>query len=171
MDQCLEASTDFIYPYRIETLEVLEWATELKDSWKLNYYRALNYLAVGRDKEAAEILVACGNNPDSWVFYLVRSRIEMIPDKRVEDLKEAVDLAPEEWRTWKWLVDYLIDFQEYEQSLGYAEKAQAKFPDNFTIRFNYSRALYHNWKFEECIDILDNTVILPFEGSNESRRV
>ncbi|MFC2125384.1 DUF5107 domain-containing protein [Bacteroidota bacterium] len=171
MDQCLESSPEFVFPYRIETLKMLEWATNLKDSWKLNYYLALNYQAIGRDIEAAEILTSCGGDPDYWVFYLVRAEIEMDPEHRLADIKEAFDLAPEVWRTSNRIVRHFVNNQEYDHALEYAEKAFTKFPDNNTIGFIYAKSLLYNGKYEKCIEILNNMNILPFEGSFESRLV
>ena len=171
LDKCLESSPQFVFPYRIETLKILDWATELKDSWKFDYYRALNYLAVDRNIKAVEILTSCGGNPDYWVFYLVRSEMEMDPEHRLKDIQEALDLAPDEWRVWHWIVNHFLDFQDYEQAIEYAAQAFTKFPNNSTIGFNYAKSLLHDQKYADCIEILKNMEILPFEGSYESRQV
>ena len=171
LGRCLDASPQFVFPYRIETLEILEWATELKDSWKFDYYKALNLQALGRNIEAAEILTSCGGNPDFWVFYLVRAEMEMDPEPKLKDLREALDLAPEEWRTWHRIVQHFFNFRNYGPSMEYASQAFTKFQQNSTIGFNYAKSLLHNQKYAECIEILNNLKILPFEGSYESRQV
>ena len=49
-------SPAFVFPFRRETIAVMEWASAQHNSWKLGYYLALNYWAVDRTDEAAHLL-------------------------------------------------------------------------------------------------------------------
>ncbi len=167
LKQVAGESPAFVFPYRTESLAPLQWAVSQNDSWKVKYYLALNYYALQRDKEAIDMLVACGDQPDYAPFYLTRSRLV----KGDKDLLRANKLAPEEWRTWTYLIEYFEKNSNYEQQLTYAKQAAQKFKDNYTFQFALAKALMNNKKYQESIDILKKLTVLPFEGSGEGHEV
>jgi len=171
--KAIASSPEFVFPYRLECLELLNWAQDQVDSWKLKYYMALNYAAIGRNQEAKDLLLACGNQPDNWVFYMTRADLsqDIHEDQQLQDLTKAFELAPESWRSWNRLISFYEDKKKFELALDLSKKAYRTFPDNYTLGFQYAKALFDVGRYENCIDILNNIHILPFEGSFESRMV
>lgn len=172
-DKALGASPEFVFPYRPESRTMLKWANEQRDSWKLNYYLALNQAALNHPEEASRLLASCGNEPDSWVFYITRADLTegINPDTRSQDIMKAWELAPESWRTWARLIRHYENEDQYDKALTIARKAYDKFPENYSLGFQYAKALLNTGEYEACIEILKKTHILPFEGSYESRVV
>ena len=169
----MEASPEFVFPFRPETLEVLEWAREEKPSWKLDFYQALDYEGLGEHDKSMELLRSLGDRPDNWVFYLTRAELPGTEDtvQQEKDLKKANALDPDSWRTWDKLARFYLIHQEYDQAVYVAKNAAKKFPDNYNIGFLYAKTLLGAGNYQQCIHILKNMEILPSEGARESRRV
>lgn len=167
----INTSPDGVFPYRTETLEALTWATSLSDHWKFRYYLALNSYALQRQEEAVRLLQACGDQPNYAPFYLTRSRLMTNPSAALADLTRANRLAPGEWRTWKYLIDYYERAGDYPQTLVWAEKGAGKFKNNYTLGFEYAKALLNNARYDAAAKLLKTLYILPFEGSDEGHAV
>ncbi|MEK6477168.1 DUF5107 domain-containing protein [Catalinimonas sp. 4WD22] len=164
---------DFVAPFRSETLKVLEWAVNQQKQWKLHYYLGLNYWAKNQLEKAAEQFKACGEQPDYAPFYLSRADLlEKTEGKdKEEDLRKALTLDEGFWNSWHLLLQYLNRQEKYEEELKMAEQANRKFPDNYVIGMDYAQALLHNEKYEQCIALLDNIQVLPYEGASEGRAI
>jgi tetratricopeptide (TPR) repeat protein len=171
--KCIEASPAFVFPYRLESLEMLEWAVKMQSSWKLDYYLALIFSGLGRTDEAADLFKAQGDNPDYWVFYLARTILVdgQTPDQQHSDLERAMDLAPESWRTWEALIQFYLNSEHPQLAVEWSKKATREFPDNYTLGFLYAKALLNTDNYQDCINVLNGIQILPFEGATESRRI
>jgi hypothetical protein len=167
----ISTSPDGVFPYRTETLEALAWAEQLSGHWKFRYYLALNSYALQRPADALRLLQACGDQPGYAPFYLTRSRLITDPSAVLADLTRANRLAPGEWRTWKYLIDHYEQAGDYAQQLAWAQKAAGKFKDNYTLGFDYAKALVSNNRYEEAAKVLKTLHILPFEGSDEGHAV
>ncbi len=90
-----QMSAEFIFPYKIEDLEVLQWAEKVEPSWKLNYYSALIHWHLG-DTDLAEKLLDNCNNVDFAPFYISRAMLKK-GDERLSDLLKAESIQPD-WR-------------------------------------------------------------------------
>ena len=166
------ASPAFVSPYRREELTALEWAASVNQHWKLKYYLALNYWAVERKEDAIRLFKECGAQPDFAPFYLTRSSLlKEDGTQTLADLKKANQLSADDWRTWSALVDYYEKNKDYSQSLSVATNAHKKFKDNYTLSMQYARQLLNSGKYEESINVLNTTTVLPFEGAGEGRAV
>ena len=69
----LEASPEFVFPYRTETMKVLDWAAKQSPSWKTDYYSALILWNRGRNEEALDLLENLGDEPQFVPFYYSRA--------------------------------------------------------------------------------------------------
>ncbi len=169
----ITASPEFVFPYRLETLDMLAWAKTLKPSWKLDYYQALAYAAVDRNEEAVELLTALKDQPGSWVFYQTRATFlaGTDPEQQKHDLIRARDLAPESWRTWDQLIRYYLANHAYTLAADLAGEASGKFPDNFILGALHARALVKAGAYQQSIKILKNIHILPSEGTTAGHNV
>ncbi|MCK5471328.1 MAG: hypothetical protein KAI99_22545, partial [Cyclobacteriaceae bacterium] len=173
LSKSIASSPEYVFPYRLESLEMLEWARKQKPSWKIDYFLALAYAGVGRVDEAVELLTALNEQSDFWVFY--QTRAALLGDANLEqqkaDLQKANELAPESWRTWNQLIQFYLANKEYAVAADLSKKATEKFPDSYTIDFLYAKALLKVGSYQQCIDILKDIQILPFEGARVSRNV
>ena len=73
LNEVASESPAFVFPYRTETVSVLNWAMSKNNNWKFKYYLALNYGAKGREADCNELLLECGQEPDFTPFYLTRA--------------------------------------------------------------------------------------------------
>lgn len=163
---------DFVFPYRRETLDVLEWAVKTHPHWKFNYYLALNYQSVGQKENAAHWLKACGNDPDYAPFYLTRySLLESTPEQKEAELLQAINYGPEDWRVRNQLIEHYHQAGNFEKALAAAETAWADFRDNYTIGMWYARQLLLAHRSEESMKILNQIHVLPYEGASQGRIV
>jgi predicted Zn-dependent protease len=167
----VSAPIDFVFPYRSETVPVLEWALSKDSSWKLRYYLGLIYWGKNRMGEAADQMKSCASEPDNAVFYLTRADLlnKFNGTDRRSDLEKAMELSPEDWRVWSQLIAYHEGAGNSEEAEKLASKASKKWPDNYNLGLAYAQSLLNNKRYGNCIDQLAQIHILPFEGAEESR--
>ncbi len=171
LEEVTGESPAFVFPFRTETASALEWAVKNNRHWKLKYYLGLNYWAIQRNKDAMELFRACGQEPDYAVFYLSRAFLERSYNKDLVegDLRTALKLGPDEWRTYNRLIDYYMEKQDYPQALSVSAEATRKFSKNSTLALQYATALLNTGDYAACIKILGGLHIIPFEGSSEGK--
>jgi tetratricopeptide (TPR) repeat protein len=165
----------FVFPYRLETIPILDWAMKQHMSWKPAYYLGLIYWHIGRIEAARELLEQCGDTPEFAPFYLVRGMLFQHENTPVclscSDFNRAVQLNPEEWRTWHYYINFLQSRNDLQQQFIYAKKACERFPENPVIGIDYAKALLHADKPADCLDLLEKVVILPQEGAHEGHDI
>ncbi|MEZ5042735.1 MAG: DUF5107 domain-containing protein [Saprospiraceae bacterium] len=164
---------DFVFPFRRETIKVLEWANAKYDHWTLKYYLALNYWGKDRLAEAATLLKECQQTPDNATFYLTRADLLQKTETKDawQDLQKALELAPDNWRAQRAKTAYLQSHKEPAQAMAYAQKVYQQFPGNNAIGMDYARALIAAEQYDASIKILKAQNVLPFEGASEGRRL
>jgi len=171
LNKAISASPAFVFPFRNENVEVLEWAKTQNSSWKTKYYIGLIYWSKGQMEVAKKNFKSCENQSDFYAFYL--SRFELLngePGYNGEaDLIKAHELSPTEWRCFKALSDYYEENQKYDQALEWAKKGYSQFPDNYILAYQCSKSLLITGKYKEALDILIKTTILPNEGASYGR--
>jgi len=173
LKEALDLSAALVFPFRQETAEILKWAEAKKPHWKTKYYLALVYLSKDRVEDAREMLNACGSEPEFAPFYLTRGnllRSEKSPDA-LRDYKRALELGKGEWRTYRALIDYRIEWFEYAEALATAKSAAEQFPGSYIALFDYARLLVLNHQPVASLAILDTLTVLPFEGASYARQV
>ncbi len=166
-------SVDFVFPFRRETLPVLEWANEQNNHWSYKYYLGLNYWGRNRVTEAAALFKACAQEPQQAIFYITRAHLlHKIEGTSAEtDLQMALKLDPQQWRFHDALIDHYGNQGQYQQQLKLAAKAHKKWPQSYNLGLSHARSLLKNQKYPEAIKVLDRLQVLPFEGASASRRV
>jgi predicted Zn-dependent protease len=170
LERARRASPRLVYPFRSESIPVLKWALAQRRDWKTLYYLALVEWSLGRQAEAAGLLAECKSLPDYGPFYLARAelaaRMGRPPD---EDLRRALDLAPEEWRTWLALARRHSAASSYREALDVAKRGFENFPGNYMLGMEYAKALIDNNQCGAAAEVLDRLVVLPYEGASEGR--
>jgi tetratricopeptide (TPR) repeat protein len=171
LKQVAGESSAFVFPYRTESLLPLQWAVSQNDNWRFKYFLGLNYYTLQRDKEAIDMFNACGDQPDYAPFYLTRSRLLKDQSQIAADLSKANKIAPNEWRTWSFLIEHFEKTGNYGQELTYAQQASQKFKDDYTLGFALAKAQMNNKQYKASIQTLRQLSVLPFEGSGEGHEV
>jgi len=173
LERAIQASPRLVFPFREETVPVLEWAlTQKRESdWKTPYYLALIAWSKGRYDAAANLLNECKNLPDYGPFYLARAGLtkQRGLEPSLEDYTRARDLAPTEWRTWLALSRRYSELSNSGLSRDTAEMGFRKFPENFVLGMEYARSLVDTKQFQAALDVLDRLVVLPYENASEGR--
>lgn len=170
--QALEASPEFVFPYRTETLGVLDWASEKLPSWNTGYYAALILWNRGRNKEALEHLETWKNEPEFVPFYYSRACLRgLYTDEGLKDMQRALAIDPGQWRIYRELANIYNRHGDFESALEVAEKGHAEFPGNFILDIVYSKALTNMGQYEKSLDVLGSTDILPYEGERSAQNI
>jgi tetratricopeptide (TPR) repeat protein len=173
VNEAASSSPAFVFPYRTETVPVLEWALTKNSSWKFKYYLALNYLAIQRDAEAMDLFRACAQEPDYAPFYLARAALMRPRDtnQQLTDLQKAQTLAPDDWRTTNRLIDYYEANKNSKMALAVSTPAYKKYKDNPSVAVKHAIALINNGQYASSLKVLDGIYILPDEGARQGKVV
>ncbi|GJM28048.1 MAG: hypothetical protein DHS20C17_06830 [Cyclobacteriaceae bacterium] len=171
LEQVKKSKVEFVFPFRRETIAVLEWAERTDNHWKFKYYLGLVYWGKDRLSEAARLMNMYRFNPDEVVFYLSRALLlnEFDGTDQLQDLEKAMNLDSDNWRVWSNMVEYYSKQGNYEKELELADMAFKKWPENYDLGLSYARSLLHNKQYSKCISQLKKFQILPFEGAGGSR--
>jgi tetratricopeptide (TPR) repeat protein len=171
LEKAIAAPVDFIFPFRDETVNVLEWAQTQNKNWKNSYYLGLIFWSKGQVEEAEKYFRSCEMQPDFYAFYL--TRFELLNRKSnyngETDLLKALQLAPNEWRTVMALSTFYEDSQQYEKALEWAQKGNTQFPGNYILTYQFAKSLLISGEYKEALKMLTKTNILPNEGASYGR--
>ena len=172
LELALEASPEFVFPYRSETLMVLDWAAKQVPSWKTDYYSSLILWNRGRNEEALGLLEKWGEEPEFTPFYYSRACVKgLYSDAGLADMKRALAVDPGQWRIYKELANIYSQRNELSSALEISEKGHNNFPGNFILDIGYSKALTNTGHFEKSLEIITNANILPYEGERSAQRI
>ncbi len=169
IEKANELSAQLVFPFRNNSVEVLNWVINQSEHWKPRYYLGLIYWSRNNLARAKELFDACGE-PDFSPFYATRASLEQ-GESFASDLKKAAQLNPAEWRYGKMLVNHFIDKKNYAEALVTAQEYRTKFPQDFRISMLLAKALLLNKQYKACSDLLDKTTILPYEGATDGRQL
>jgi len=166
-----EQSPYLVFPFRYETVEVLKWATTESNNWKGKYYLALIYQKHGQLERTKELFTACEEEPVYAPFYLTRAKVFKATDlsRAITDTRTAIKLDDKDWRGWLLLSKLYNNKGEYQNSFSAIETLYKHDPNDYRFAVPYAQALYRFGKYEECISILDEIEVLPFEGASNGR--
>ncbi len=173
LDQVIDAPIDMVFPYRIQSLPVLKWATEKRDNWKLYYYLAHNYLAIGSRDLGIDMLYELGDRPNPDIFYRFRAAIPSNHsfEKRQHDYSKALQLQPKDWKVWEENILFHLQNQSYTEALRLSKKAYQTFTDNYNIGLAHANALLNTKHYDEVLRVLSKIQVLPYEHASESRQI
>jgi len=167
LERALKADPEYVFPYRTETLPVLEWASVQNPSWITDYYSALILWNRGRKVEAKKLLMKWGDEPDKVPFYYSRACLAGLnSDAGLEDMKRALSIDPGQWRIYRVMADIYNQRGDYASALAMTAEGHLKFPGNYILDLAYSKYLTLNENHEQSLEILRDINVLPFEGEN-----
>ena len=171
LEEAIEMSPHLVFPFRLETIPVLQWAQQKNNSWKTNYYLGLIYWKIEQQEKAKLAFEACGNLPDYGIFYTSRGILFEEEGAVKEDFERAVDLSKEEWRTWYYLSTYYEKTNAFDQQLGVSERMYARFQDNPGVGIAHAKALLNSGQYNKCLKVLAEVNVLPAEFSNSGHGI
>ena len=168
----LNASADFVFPYRDETLVMLEQLRTINDHWKLRYYTSLIYWKKGCVEKAEELFLENGDEPDYAPYYLAKADIFKDNDElRKDALEKARIHDSKSWRVNNaWVEEYLND-GDYALAADLAKKVFRENPERSVLGLNYAIALLNLGEYKKCISFLESFELIPFEGATMGRNV
>lgn len=171
LQKALDASSDFVFPFRKENLGILQWANKNSKDWKPKYYLGLLYWSLGDLESSKELFKQCGNEPDSYSFYISRKKLFRDDDSynSEKDLLKSFDLGKSDWRTSQYLIDYYLDINDVDKALKSAEIGTSLFPSNDILKYQYATCLLSKGEYAACRNILEKTTIIPSEGARYGR--
>lgn len=149
------------FPFRRETLPVLEKAVRTDGHWKFRYLLAAMRAFFGFDDEAKRLLESCGDEPDESVFYQYRAT-HRTGAAMLADLDRAKALG-DSWRLGRQYLEHYEQTEDWPMLLKVSAEYDAKFPGRDPISLVYARALLKLGRFRDCMDYLSKLRILPSE--------
>ncbi|MEO6812433.1 MAG: tetratricopeptide repeat protein, partial [Ginsengibacter sp.] len=156
-----------VFPFRIETVPVTEWAVNKSPNWKSHYYLALIY-SFHEHKAKALQLLEDERAPDNFApYYVLRSRLRDSSDVQniQSDLSKAQQIDKNDWRYGKYLTEFLLSQKRFDSALMVIEPYYKKDKENYMAGLLYARCLMLNNNYNAAEKIFDHINILPYEGA------
>lgn len=168
IEKANELSPEFVFPFRPETLKVLDWAASVAPHWKIDYYRSLIY-RVGQNKTKALELLEKQEAKGFAPFYLTRAFLKK-GKERLLDLQKAEQIEAS-WRVGLALVNYYAEQKQWPELVETGKRYLRDYPDNYYIGLKYAQALCEIGRYKDCISLLKKMHVLPNEGAYAGRAV
>lgn len=170
LHKALAASPKLVFPFRHETITVLQWASKQENNWKTKYYLALILWSKGRSDEALKLMNAVGNNPGYAPFYLTRAKLRGDDNalENLADLKYALKLDKGQWRTYMTLGNWYMSNDRMEKALNILDIGHKRFENNFYLDVKYASALLKSGNYKKSFELLNKTHLLPSEGARRA---
>ncbi len=172
MKKGVEKSPELVFPFREETLIILNQLNKINDDWKLKYYASLIYWKKGLVGQAIDLMKQCGNEPDYAPFYLAKAKLcDDDPVVKKEAILKAISLEGTDWRVNHALINQLIVENKFEEAAQLSSSALEDKPEMAVLGISYTTALLKSEEYRKCLDFLESFEVLPYEGANEGRNI
>ena len=164
---------DFVLPYRRQTIPVLEWSISQNSSWKLKYYLAQNYIAVGLKEKGLQILEELDSTPTSDIFYRFRAKLKKGKgyENELLDYQRAYVLNAYDWKLNEDFIQFYLANNKFQEAVKLSSKAYKNFPTNYNIALAHAKSLLNTDRHEKVLNVLKTIQVLPFEHASESRNI
>jgi len=162
------ASPRLVFPSRIESVAVMEWASRQTSSWLPRYFLALLRSTQGYSVQG--MFTEIGSAHSFAPFYAARAELtkESNPASALADLQRAAQLEPTEWRYGRLLAERAMADSHFTDAVRIASGYYQHAPRNSALGMLYARALLKNGESDAARRLLDTLVVLPYEGSGEA---
>lgn len=173
LQKAVSASPFLSFPFRDESVPIMEWAVQKKKDWKSKYYLGLIYWHKKNLVKANDLFQQCGTEPDFAPFYAGRANLmdESKGEQKIADLQYAIQLDKKQWRYHKLLTEQYIHQKKYDQALLVVEPYYRGHPGDYIMGMLYAKTLLLNKKYRESDVVLTKLNIIPFEGATEGREL
>jgi tetratricopeptide (TPR) repeat protein len=161
------ASPAFVFPFRLESIPVFEWAARQRPAWQPDYFLALIRWHLGDLAQARRLLAAAGEDPRFAPFYAARA--QLAKDNGVRDLQRAAQLDPAQWRYGAMLARHYLKRDDPAAALAVAADYARRFPANDTLALLRAKTLLLTGQHQAAAELLGSLHVLPSEGTTEAR--
>ena len=166
-------SIAFVFPFRNESLDLLNWVSNNSNSWKAQYLLALNYLGRSQWDKGVSIFKTLGSTPDEPLFFFIRGIL--FKTKGIQgyqkDLQFAYKMDPKNWRFAFALAEDLFNSNDTSSALSIIRKIYKQNPKNYFAGVLLVKILNVRQEFDKAIDLLQDLQILPYEHASEGRYI
>lgn len=164
-------SNDFTaFPFRTESTIPLRWFIKQNKDWQPIYNLGLIEGAIGNLEKAKELLLFCGQQPSTAIFYSTRAKLNSTElNSKEADLKKAIELDPTQWRFYKQLTDYYNLQHRNDEALSIAKNYYQKNPTHYIMGMLLAKTYLLNKNYSDAAGILDKIVVIPYEGATDGR--
>lgn len=168
-----EKSIAFVFPFRNESLEMLDWIVKNSSSWKAKYLKGINLLGRNQTEKGLQIFKALGSKPSDPLFYYIRGMLfkkHQISGYK-KDLNYAYSQSPNNWR-----FAFSLAEDHFESGMALAcmkiiRKVYQQDKDNYFAGMLLAQSLNNLKQFNKTIDLLKDIRILPYEHASEGRKI
>lgn len=168
VEQAQSMSSAFVFPHRLSDIPALEWAETVMPAWQNRYYLALVLYGTQQPQKALDLLMTC-DSADYAPLFLTRAGIQQ-GDARLRSLLRSEQLDPS-WRVGRGLVEHCLEAGQNDRALAVAKRYAKRYPDNCYIALLYAKTLCATAHYADCFRVLEQTEILPYEGSTEGHDI
>ena len=161
------ASSEFVFPFRLEAIPVFEWAAQQHPAWQPSYFLALLRWQFGELSQARQLLATWGNEPAFAPFYATRAQLANTGG--VNDLQRAAQLDPAQWRYGVMLARHYLKNNDPAAAIAVAADYARRFPANGTLALLHAKTLLLTGQNQAAADLLSSLHVLPAEGTTEAR--
>lgn len=161
-----------VFPYRVESAQIMQWAMQQTDNWKPRYYLALIEKTHQHKNKALNILNAIHTKVPFAPFYVIRAQLRNTSDTDniLKDYQTAVSIDGKDWRYGKYLTDYFLSFHQDKKALTNIETYYKNNPENYITGLLYVHCLMLNNRYSTAEKVLRSLHILPYEGATRGHQ-
>ncbi len=166
-------SIAFVFPYRKESLNMLNWVDTHYPSWKSKYLLGINLLGKSQTAKGIQIFKDLGKSAKDPLFYYIRGMLfkELQEAGYQKDLQFAYSQSPKNWR-------YAFSLAEDHFKAGNAMAAQKiimktykQDPKNYFAGMLLAQTMNQLKQYDKSIKLLKELNILPYEHATEGRKI
>jgi tetratricopeptide (TPR) repeat protein len=167
-----QLKADMVFPFRLETGDVMEALLKQNNHWLLKYHLGLVEWQGNNLSRAKELFTQIGDEPKHAPFYAARAEL-MKTDSRayLAELQKAIKIDPNQWRYGQSLANHYLNENESQQAVATTSQYFNKFPENYVLGMLYARALMKSDRYAEANHVLQKLQVLPNEGATDGRRL
>lgn len=151
---------EFVFPHRLTTMAVLQWAESVQPAWQNRYYLGLVYLGTQQKQKAVDMWMQCEESSFAPLF-LTRATYQQ-DDAQLQSLLRSEKLS-EAWRCGYMLTNYYINHNDSKNAVAVAKRYDKRYPGNYYIDLVYAKALCQDSQYSKCIQVLESAHVIPYE--------
>ncbi len=170
LDYALDLDVAFANPYRVESVNVLNWARAISPSWKWSYLEGLNLWALNRGPAALSLWNQLKNEPDMAAFYVARAFLsqEINGSNPEPDLLRAAASKDANRLTDIYLIRQLQLAGKWTEAETRSSASIIRHPHDFNLKLLHAKSLLFLGRPSEAVAILDILNVLPSESGRDS---
>lgn len=168
-----DQSITFVFPFRKESLNMLDWVVANNSSWKSQYLLGLNLMGRSQMDKGIQVFRDLGQTPNDPLFYFCRGLLfkkHKLAGYQ-KDLQQAYKQSPKNWRYAFSLAEDLFESGNSKAAMKIIQKTYKQDKDNYFTGMLLVKTLNELQQYEKAIDLLKELRILPYEHATEAHRI